>query len=88
MAKHATLSASSAERWLHCPPSARLNEKAADFASEYAREGSEAHALCEFRLKLALGMETEDPIPDLSLYSQEMEDAAAFGAFYGAQSGR
>ena len=76
MAKHATLSASSAERWLHCPPSARLNEKAADFASEYAREGSEAHALCEFRLKLALGMETEDPIQDLSMYSQEMEDAA------------
>lgn len=76
MAKHATLSASSADRWLHCPPSARLNEKATDFASEYAREGSEAHALCEFRLKLALGMEAEDPIPDLSLYSQEMEDAA------------
>ncbi|HZJ91355.1 MAG TPA: DUF2800 domain-containing protein, partial [Oscillospiraceae bacterium] len=36
MAKHATLSASSSDRWLHCPPSARLNEKAADFASEYA----------------------------------------------------
>lgn len=76
MAKHATLSASSSDRWLHCPPSARLNEKAADFASEYAKEGSEAHELCEYRLKLALGMEVEDPIPELSLYSQEMEDAA------------
>ena len=74
MAKHATLSASSADRWLHCPPSARLNEKTTDFASSM-HVRSEAHALCEFRLKLALGMEAEDPIPDLSL-PQEMEDAA------------
>ena len=43
--KHALLSASSASRWLHCPPSARLGENCEDKPSESAAEGTEAHAL-------------------------------------------
>ena len=60
--KHAVLSASSSERWLNCTPSARLCENYEDNGSDYAAEGTDAHTLCEFRLKQALGMPTEDPI--------------------------
>ena len=56
--KHAVLSASSSERWLNCPPSARLCENYEDRGSDYAAEGTDAHALCELRLKQALGMPT------------------------------
>lgn len=47
MAKHALLSASGAAKWLNCPPSARLEEKFPNTSSEYAREGTVAHALAE-----------------------------------------
>ena len=75
--KHAVLSASSSERWLNCPPSARLCENYEDKGSDYAAEGTDAHTLCEFRLKQALGMPAEDPIENLSWYNEEMEDCAA-----------
>ena len=77
MAKHATLSASSSHRWLNCPPSARLCENYEDKGSDYAAEGTDAHALCEFRLKQALGVPAENPIENLSWYNEEMEDCAA-----------
>lgn len=49
---HATFSASGAERWLNCPGSIKLSEKAPlQPESEYAREGTEAHACFEFLLK-------------------------------------
>ena len=51
MARHALLSASSSHRWIHCPPSIRLGEKYENRGSEYAAEGTEAHLLCEYRLK-------------------------------------
>lgn len=48
MAKgHALLSASGAARWLACPPSARLEEQFPATSSEYAEEGTLAHALAE-----------------------------------------
>lgn len=47
MDAHALLSASGAERWIACPPSARLNEKQPDEASSFAAEGSRAHELAE-----------------------------------------
>ena len=74
---HAVLSASSSDRWLHCPPSARLCEAYEDKGSDYAAEGTDAHTLCEFRLKQALGIPVEDPIENLSWYNEEMEDCAA-----------
>lgn len=37
---HAILSASSSDRWLHCPPSARLCETYEDKGSDYAAEGT------------------------------------------------
>ena len=77
MTAHAILSASSSDRWLHCPPSARLNEKVPDESSAYALEGSEAHALCEYKLKTALGKKAKDPTAGLAMHSKEMEDAAS-----------
>ena len=63
---HALLSASSSDRWLHCPPSARLCETYEDKGSDYAAEGTDAHALCEYKLRKALGMEATDPTKSLN----------------------
>lgn len=82
MAKHAVLSASSSERWLNCPPSARLCEAYEDKGSDYAAEGTDAHTLCEYRLKQALGIPAEDSIENLSWYNEEMEECAAGYAAY------
>jgi len=79
---HAILSASSSARWLHCPPSARLCESYDDKGSDYAAEGTDAHALCEFRLRQALGMETTDPTECLTWYNEEMSDCATGYAAY------
>ena len=80
--KHALLSASSAHRWLHCPPSARLCENYEDKGSDYAAEGTDAHTLCEYKLRKALGMEAYDPTEDLSFFNQEMDDCASGYAAY------
>ena len=82
MAKHAFLAASASERCLHCPPSAKLCAQEDDQGSEYARQGSDAHALCEHLLLKALGRETRDPTEDLTYYDAEMQEAAeAYAAF-------
>lgn len=83
--KHAVLSASSAARWINCPPSARLSEKYEDQSSEYAREGTDAHALCEYYLNKMLGRDAEDPIPNLSYYNTEMDNCANNYASYIAE---
>ena len=51
---HALLSASGSKRWLSCTPSPRLEEQFAESKSEYAAEGSFAHALAELRLGRAV----------------------------------
>ncbi len=73
---HAILSASSSDRWLHCPPSARLCESYDDKGSDYAAEGTDAHALCEYKLRRALGMKAADPTEDLTWFNEEMSDCA------------
>ena len=85
MARHALLSASSSHRWIHCPPSIRLGEKYENRGSEYAAEGTEAHLLCEYRLKQMLGIDMEDPVPGLQYYSKEMEANAEGYAQYVAE---
>ncbi|MBT3273415.1 MAG: DUF2800 domain-containing protein [Spirochaetales bacterium] len=79
---HAFLSASSSERWLHCPPSARLSESYADKGSDYAAEGTDAHTLCEYKLRQTLGMKVEDPTEDLTWFNEEMDDCATGYATY------
>ena len=75
---HAILSASASHRWLMCPPSVRLSEQFPDDGgSEFAAEGTEAHELCEYRLKSAMGIPADDPVPHLQRYNEEMEDCAS-----------
>lgn len=53
---HALLSASGASRWLKCPPSARLEDELPDTTSEFAKEGTVAHEVCEMLLRKHLGL--------------------------------
>ncbi|WP_026524745.1 DUF2800 domain-containing protein [Butyrivibrio sp. MB2005] len=76
MVKHAILSASSAERWSKCTPSALLNQQAADIPSPYAQEGTDAHLLCSYLLEREYGIETRDPTENLTYYNQEMQECA------------
>ena len=76
MARHALLSPSSASRWTSCPPSARLCEHIEEGPSMFAEEGTEAHALCEYKVRLALGLPAQDPTPTLGFYNEQMEDCA------------
>ena len=73
---HAVLAASSANRWLHCPPSVKLCEGSGreELVSEYAVEGTEAHALGEFKLLKALGRKAMNPTKKLKFYNEEMEN--------------
>ena len=77
---HALLSASSAHRWIECPPSARICaeiiEKEGEGSSVFAEEGTDAHALCEYKLRKLLGEDVKDPTEDLNYYNQEMEECA------------
>lgn len=80
-ADHALLSASGAERWLNCPPSARLEETFPDESSGYADEGSLAHKLAELKArKHFLNMPQSGYVAALKeikadpLYTLEMED--------------
>jgi len=82
MGKHALLSASSSERWMNCPPSARLCENYEDKGSNYAAEGTDAHTLCEYKLKSALGIKAIDPTTELTYYDGEMEECATGYAEY------
>ena len=68
---HALLGASSSHRWLHCTPSARLEEKVPNVSSEYANEGTLAHAIGAYGLKNRLGL-------DLSAEMAEIEQFKSY----------
>ena len=82
MSSHAILSASSSKRWLNCPPSAKLCAEVEDTTSEYAKEGTDAHTLCEYKVKSMLGIKMQDPTDSLSYYNEEMERCANDYASY------
>lgn len=56
---HALLSPSSADRWLHCTPSAVAESAYPDESSSFATEGSLAHAYCAGLITEALGRDTK-----------------------------
>ena len=74
MPKHAYLSASASHRWLACPPSAKLCAGINDQGSPYAQQGTDAHALCEFKVEKAMGNNPEDPTENLTWFDKEMDD--------------
>lgn len=71
MAKHALLSASASHKWLHCPPSARLEENEENTSSVFAAEGTAAHELSEYKLRDYIGIKTERPVSEFD--SEELE---------------
>ena len=78
MTEHALLSASGSERWLNCPPSARLEQKFPQETSSFAEEGTFAHALSE--QQLAAYIKTpKKPLPaELMRYdNQDLRDAVS-----------
>lgn len=78
---HARLSASSAKRWMSCPPSVRLEEQFPDSGSEYAAEGTLAHNLAEIILRYNNGEISKkafstrfNKIKADPMYNREMQD--------------
>lgn len=45
-----------------------------DTSSEFARQGTDAHTLCEFKVKTALGQKLEDPTKSLTYFDEEMAE--------------
>ena len=76
MSSHAFLSASASHRWLACPPSARLCAEVSDEESPYAKQGTDAHELCQYLLEKELGRDVTDPTQDLEFYDAEMQESA------------
>ena len=82
MAKHAYLSASARERWLKCPPSAKLCAQEEDRGSPFAQQGTDAHELCQYLVEKALGRDAKDPTESLTWFDAEMMEAAeGYAAF-------
>ena len=80
--KHAILSASSAHRWIECPPSVKLCENFEDESTVYAQEGTDAHAMCEYKVKKLLGMKVKNPKNKLEYFNEEMDEHSdAYAAF-------
>ena len=74
MANHALLSASASHKWLHCTPSARLEETVENKSSVFAEEGTAAHELSEYKLRKYIGIKSERPSSkfdsdDLEMYT-------------------
>ncbi|BDR56904.1 DUF2800 domain-containing protein [Xylocopilactobacillus apis] len=80
--KHSSLSASSAGKWIYCPPTLWMEEGLPDFTSEYAQEGTDAHRLAELKISLATkkitkrkyNAEVKKLKENSKFYSQVMEE--------------
>lgn len=83
MAQHSKKSASAAHRWIHCPGSIRLSEKCpAPEGSDYAKEGTFAHAVAELKLRIArdqiVGADELKQLTKDELWTGEMDEATNF----------
>lgn len=72
MGKHALLNASSAHRWLTCPPLPRLENFFEKEVSEVANEGTDAHRLSEYKLRKVLGEKVRKP--KLKYFDKDMDN--------------
>ena len=81
--QHAFLSPSAAHRWLNCTPAPALERGIDDPGSDFAREGTLAHAYCAKRLKEFLHLPTDDEDNEIAELSEgyhtgEMEEYVDF----------
>lgn len=81
---HAKLSPSAAERWINCPGSIRLSEQCPPApSSDYADEGTAAHALAELKVLSItnnVAIDHFDRARASEYYCGEMEEATEFYA--------
>lgn len=74
---HAKLSASSAARWINCPPSVKLTEGMEETTSKFAEEGTLAHEIAEKKLQKYLN-KGRKKIPcedkDMDKYTDDYRD--------------
>lgn len=79
--KHALLSASSAYRWLRCTPSAVAEDAVPDQSSDFAKEGTLAHAMGAKALKETLGMDFSAELEEMQMLKEyhtgEMDEYVA-----------
>lgn len=61
MGEHAILSASSAHRWLTCPPLPQLERFFENKTTEVAHEGTVAHSLAEYKVRKLIGEKIRKP---------------------------
>ena len=81
---HARLSASSAHRWLECPPSVAATEHLPDETSIYAEEGSAAHEAAEYKVRWYLGERSLTPPSTGEFDADEIDRHTDTYAFYAA----
>ena len=72
--KHSILGASKAKQWLHCPPSARLEELIPEQTSVYAEAGTAAHELGEYKIRHGY-LHDRMQRPQSDFYTEEIEEA-------------
>ena len=81
---HAVLSASSAYRWLECPPSALATADIPDETTIYAQEGSAAHEMAEYKIRWHLSLYASARWTPATLkLSAQLTQAAYAGSYYG-----
>lgn len=73
--QHAILSASGSNKWIHCHPSARLEELFEEKPSVYAAEGTEAHSVAEQKLRNWI---EGHPRRKVRAANKEMDEATSF----------
>lgn len=75
---HARLSASGAKKWMNCPGAVQMEERFEDKPSEFAKEGTKAHALGELKIRLAANQMTRreygEGIAELGDISGELDE--------------
>src|SRR5574344_219220 len=70
MKAHALLSPSAAHRWINCAAAPRLEATVEDSGSDYAAEGTLAHAYCAKKLKEFLGLPTVEEEAEIKALQQ------------------
>ena len=80
--KHATLSASTAQRWMACPPSVMATKGIPDTTSEYAEEGTAAHEVAEYKLRWNLGEKSISPPSTGKFDADEIDRYTDVYAYY------
>ena len=79
---HAVLSASSAYRWLECPPSALATADIPDETTIYAQEGSAAHEMAEYKIRWHLGEKDLAPPNIGNFHAEEIDRYTDSYAYY------